>query len=149
MNKEETIKDIQNIINANCWTISEQFASNVATALYNAGYRKVPDGAVILTLEERDEELKACNEKQAELEAEIEHLKADNKALEMWNEAYTEENKKLKKQLAHLQTNTAEAIGGIYSGHFTAQEQFAIYVKREIEKIFEPFISKDDNDTEN
>lgn len=149
MNKEETIKDIQNIINANCWTISEQFASNVANAIYNAGYRKVPDGAVILTPEERDEELKACNEKQAELENEIERLKADNKALEMWNDAYTEENKKLKKQLADLQTNTAEAIGGIYSGHFSAQKEFAIYVKREIDKIFEPFISKDDNNTEN
>lgn len=78
MNKEETIKDIQNIINANCWTISEQFASNVANALYNAGYRKVPDGAVILTPEERDEELKACNEKQAELKAEIARLKKQN-----------------------------------------------------------------------
>ena len=149
MNKEETIKDIQNMINANCWTISEQVASNVATALYNAGYRKVPDGAVILTPEERDEELKACNEKQAELENEIERLKSDNKALEMWNEAYTEENKKLKKQLADLQTKTAEAIGGIYSGHFSEQEKFAIYIKREIDKIFEPFISKYDNDTEN
>lgn len=77
MNKEETIKDIQNIINANCWTISEQFASNVANAIYNAGYRKVPDGAVILTPEERDEELKACNEKQAELENEIYALKTN------------------------------------------------------------------------
>ena len=83
MNKEETIKDIQNIINANCWTISEQFASNVANAIYNAGYRKVPNGAVILTPEERDEELKACNEKQAELEAEIEILKIQNKNLEI------------------------------------------------------------------
>ena len=41
MNKEETIKDIQNIINANCWAISEQGAKNIATALYNAGYEKV------------------------------------------------------------------------------------------------------------
>lgn len=43
MNKEETIKDIEDIINANCWTISEQFANNVATALYNAGYVKVEE----------------------------------------------------------------------------------------------------------
>lgn len=43
MNKEETIKNIQDIINANCWTISEQFAKNVATALYNAGYGKIED----------------------------------------------------------------------------------------------------------
>lgn len=77
MNKNETIKDIQNIINANCWTISEQFAKNVATVLYNAGYRKVPDGAVILTPEERDEELKACNEKQAEFEAQMAIEKAN------------------------------------------------------------------------
>lgn len=83
MNKEETIKDIQNIINANSRTISEQSAKSIAKALYNAGYRKVPDGAVILTPEERDEELKACNEKQAKLEAEIEILKIQNKNLEI------------------------------------------------------------------
>lgn len=77
MNKEETIKDIQDIINANCWTISEHFVNHVANAIYDAGFRKVPDGAVILTPEERDEELKACNEKQADLEAEIEKGKVD------------------------------------------------------------------------
>lgn len=131
MNKDETIKNIQDIINANSGTISEQFAKSIAEALYNAGYRKVPNGAVILTPEERDEELKACNEKQAELEneiyglkanydclcahctdlenknvaaenmidsqaKEIERLKADNEALKMWNDAYTDENEKLK-----------------------------------------------------
>lgn len=131
--------------------LAKPFVHNkgIASALYNAGYRKVPDGAVILTPKERDEELKACNEKQAELEAEIDRLKADNEALKMWNEAYTEENEKLKKQNADLQKNTAEAIGGLYSGHFSEQEKFAIYVMREIEKIFKPFISKDNNDTEN
>lgn len=54
-----------------CYTIHQ------AEILYNAGYRKVPDCAVILTSKERDEEIKACNEKQAELENEIERLKAD------------------------------------------------------------------------
>ena len=83
MNKDETIKDIQDIINANSGTISEQSAKCIAKALYNAGYRKVPDGAVILTPEERDEELKACNEKQAELEAKIEILKIQNNNLEI------------------------------------------------------------------
>lgn len=83
MNKEETIKDIQDIINANSGTISEQSAKSIAEALYNAGYRKIPDGAVILTPEERDEELKACNEKQAKLEAEIEILKIQNNNLEI------------------------------------------------------------------
>lgn len=110
MNKEETIKDIENIINANCWTISEQSAKNVAEALYNAGHRKVPDYAVILTPEERDEELKACNENQAELENEIDRLKADNEALKMRNEAYTEENEKLKGQNAIANVFLGEVI---------------------------------------
>lgn len=43
--------------------------------LYNSGYRKVPDGSVIISAEERDEEMKACNEERAELEKEIERLK--------------------------------------------------------------------------
>lgn len=109
--------------------LAKPFVHNkaLATALYNAGYRKVHDGAVILTPEER--------EKRSVLKSENARLSA--------------ENTELKKQLADLQKNTAEAIGGIYNGHFSAQEQFAIYVKREMNKIFEPFISKDDNDTEN
>lgn len=54
---------------------------------------------------ERDEKLKACNEKQAELEAEIERLKADNEALKIWNDAYTEENKKLKSEKHKLEND--------------------------------------------
>ena len=46
MNKEETIKNIQDIISANSGTISEQSAKSIAEALYNANYRK---------LEEKDE----------------------------------------------------------------------------------------------
>lgn len=124
MNKEETIKDIENIINANCWTISEHFAKNVATALYNAGYRKVDNIGDFTVYGFKNGYVKALIEK----DKEIKRLKADNEA---------------------LQKNTAEAIGGLYSGHFYAQEQFAIYVMRELEKIFAPFISKDNNDTEN
>lgn len=144
MNKDETIKDICKLICATCaqfdgCAINCKAHRDTAKALYNAGYRKVPDGAVILTPEERDEELKACNEKQAELEneiyglkanydclyahctdlknknvaaenmidsqaKEIERLKADNEALKMWNDAYTDENEKLKaKNIKFLQ----------------------------------------------
>lgn len=52
----------------------------IAKALYNAGYRKVPDNAVILTPEtpeDREEEMKACREG-LEFEKEIEKLKAEN-----------------------------------------------------------------------
>lgn len=96
MNKDEQISEMANLM---ADTMSKNYGlryKDFAEKIYNAGYRKVPDCAVILTPEERDEELKACNEKQAELEAEIERLKADNEALKMWNDAYTEENKKLK-----------------------------------------------------
>lgn len=48
----------------------------IAEMLYDKGYRKVPFGAVILTPEERDEEMKAYRAERAEFEAEIERLKA-------------------------------------------------------------------------
>ena len=110
MNKDETIKDIQDIINANSGTISEQSAKSIAEALYNAGYRKVPDGAVILTPEERDEELKACNEKQAELEAEIAMEKANyyNKGVKDGREDFEhlkQRNKELYEEVERLKAD--------------------------------------------
>lgn len=162
MNKDKQIEEIEQFIydyvdskqtervylcSSRVNALAKPFVHNktLATALYNAGYRKVDNIGDFTVYGFKNGYVKALIEK----DKEIERLKADNEALKMWNEAYTEENKKLEKQLADLQTNTAEAIGGIYSGHFSAQEQFAIYVKREIDKIFEPFISKDDNNTEN
>lgn len=41
-------------------------ALETAKNIYNAGYRKVPDGAVVPALEERDDEMKATNEILAE-----------------------------------------------------------------------------------
>ena len=73
MNKEQQIKKMSTIIG----NVKPFYVETIAEALYNAGYRKVPDGAVILTPKERDEELKACNEKQAELENEIYALKTN------------------------------------------------------------------------
>lgn len=92
---------------------------------------------------------KQIRAKLADTEKNLAIAQDDRKFLKKENARLSVENTALKQQLADLQTNTAEAIGGIYSGHFSAQEQLAIYIKREIDKIFEPFISKDDNDTEN
>lgn len=89
-------------------TLSYTCVKQIAINFYNAGYRKVPDYAVILTPKERDEEIKACNEKQAELKNEIERLKADNEALKMWNEAYTEENEKLKAENHKLENDLVD-----------------------------------------
>lgn len=83
MDKNKEIEEMAFIALKN--TLSYTCAKQIAINFYNAGYRKVPDCAVILTPKERNEEIKACNEKQAKLKSEIERLKADNEALQMWN----------------------------------------------------------------
>lgn len=107
MNKEQQIEEFQNNIIDNLFNGGTY---GLAEALYNAGYRKVPDCAVILTPKERDEELKACNEKQAELENEIERLKADNEALQMWNNASAERNQKLYETNKCLKSNMKSVL---------------------------------------
>lgn len=62
---------------------------NISEALYNAGYRKVPYGAVILSPEERDDEIKTYNEERVEFEKRIERL--NSQLVE-----YANENLKLK-----------------------------------------------------
>ncbi len=148
-NKEQQIKEIEQFIYdyvdskrtkgiylfGSCVNeLAKPFVHNkgIAEALYNAGYRKVPDCAVILTPKERDEELKACNEKQAELENEIERLKADNEALKMWNEAYTEENKKLK-------IYNDKLCQGIYWGN---GEHFSISIEKAKQNAVKEFAEK-------
>ena len=77
--------------------------------LYEQGYRKLPDGAVILTPEERDEEMKEINKTLAErdeLKAEIERLKeviADQNEL-CWNckKSVKEFAEKLRKKVISL-----------------------------------------------
>lgn len=104
----------------------------------------------ILALDlEEFKNFKQIRAKLADAETNLAIAQDDRKFLKKENARLSVENTELKKQLADLQKNTAEAIGGIYNGHFSEQEKFAIYVMREIEKIFEPFISKDNNDTEN
>ena len=128
MNKEQQIKKMSTIIG----NVKPFYVETIAEALYNAGYRKVPDGAVILTPEERDEELKACNEKQAELEAKIARLKADNEALKMWNDAYTEENEKLK-------IYNDKLCQGIYWGN---GENFSISIEKAKQNAVKEFAEK-------
>ena len=152
MNKEQLIEEM-----AKCKVCYQRFGKcplenkspctdyTNAENMYERGYRKVPDGAVILTPEERDEELKACNEKQAELEAKIEILKiqnnnleiafdrlnarserleTDNESLKMWNDALTKGNDKLQKQ---------NAIASIFLGqafsHINPDEQIDNYMQ--------------------
>ena len=103
MNKKE-IEEMANIPNKCIKSSCEDCIKNdrkctdykQAEALYNAGYRVVPDGAVILTPEERDEEMKEINKtlaecdelkaEIAELKSKIEELKLKCAALQMRNE---------------------------------------------------------------
>ena len=79
--------------------------------LYEQGYRKLPDGAVILTPEERDEEMKEINKTLAErdeLKAENERLKeviADQNEL-CWNckKSVKEFAERLKEKASYLET---------------------------------------------
>lgn len=68
---------------------------STAKFLYNAGYRKVDNIGDFTVYGFKHGYVKALIEK----DKEIERLKADNEALKMWNEAYTEENEKLKNGL--------------------------------------------------
>lgn len=85
MTKQEQIEEIKQVLIKTCKRCrsfeEDYMQSKYAEALYNAGYRKVPNGAVVLTPQERDDEIKACNENQTEFEAEIERLKAENARL--------------------------------------------------------------------
>ena len=106
MNKKQQIEEIEDIIKAEYkeWLdvtgvipkgttyYAECLGGSIdcAELLYKAGYRKVPKGAVILTPEERDEEMKAQNEKQAELENEIYALKVKVECLEEYSNALEE-----------------------------------------------------------
>lgn len=78
MTKQEHIENMIGVMAASnnpFVDVPIEIMPQVAKALYNAGYRKVPDGAVIIPAEERDGEMKAYNEERAEFEREIEKLK--------------------------------------------------------------------------
>ena len=80
MNKEQQIKKMSTIIG----NVKPFYVETIAETLYNAGYRKVPDGAVILTPEERDEELKG--EKRNEVKEFAEKLKMKAFDKDMFND---------------------------------------------------------------
>lgn len=80
-------------------------ALGTARRIYNAGYRKVPDGAVVLTPEERDDEMKATNEILAErddLIAKVGILGRENYDLKAEIKRLEKENRQLKTECALL-----------------------------------------------
>ena len=153
MNKEQQIEEIEQFIydyvdskqtekvylfSSRVDELAKPFVHNkgVANALYNAGYRKVPDDAVILMPKERKEELKACNEKQAELETNIEILKIQNKNLGIAFDRLETENERLTERLKQvlLSIDTVKemnAMCNIYEQRKQAVKEFAERLKIE------------------
>lgn len=86
-------------------------ALGTAKHIYNAGYRKVPDGAVVLTPEERDEEMKATNEILAErddLKEKVESLKSEKEGWKMRYSDSGQKNKKLSVKNAQLKAENEQ-----------------------------------------
>lgn len=92
MTKQEQIEEMRsNIYYARSKVNGIATSNDIAEALYSIGYRKVPYGAVVLTPEERDDEMDATNEILAERDELIEKvgilgrenydLKAENRQL--------------------------------------------------------------------
>ena len=80
-NNSTPFNDSDEFVELDCSDV-DNIADEVYEALYNAGYRKVPEYAVIIPAEEREEEIKATNEILAErdgLKAERERLEAEIK----------------------------------------------------------------------
>lgn len=92
-------EDCDNDFNcSDCYCSSKMLASFI----YEAGYRKIPDGAVILSPEERDEEMKAYNEERKERENELLTIQMACFSAQVENEGLKAENKRLSGKLGQI-----------------------------------------------
>ena len=150
MNKEQQIEEMAQII---CGRSKDDIClidktscdsscrwARDAKALYDAGYRKVPENAVILTPEERDEEMKEINKTLAERD----ELKDRIAELEKENETKTDtitdllkkqefyETEKLKQFAERLKKRTI-----LYSGINVKYEAITADIIDEVLKEYE------------
>jgi predicted RNase H-like nuclease (RuvC/YqgF family) len=112
MTKQEQIEEMRsNIYYARSKVNGIATSNDIAEALYSIGYRKVPDGAVVLTPEERDEEMKATNEILAErddLKEKVESLKSEKEGWKMRYSDSGQKNKKLSIKNAQLKAENEQ-----------------------------------------
>ena len=105
MNKEQQIEEFQNDIIDNLFNDGTY---GLAEALYNAGYRKT------FTSDLASDTQKAYKEGYKkgieETEAEIERLKADNEALQMWNNISAETIQKLSEKNERFESNMKSVL---------------------------------------
>lgn len=101
-------------------------ALGTARRIYNAGYRKVPDGAVVLTPEERDDEMKATNE----ILAERDDLIAKVGVLGRENYDLKAENEQLKAKLEKNPMAIKQKIMEEDDYELTEREQATLFLDR-------------------
>lgn len=97
-----------------------------AEALYSVSYRKVPDGAVVLTPEERDDEMKAANE----ILAERDDLIAKVGVLGRENYDLKAENEQLKAKLEKNPLAIKQKIMEEDDYELTEREQATLFLDR-------------------
>lgn len=108
-------------------------ALGTARRIYNAGYRKVPDGAVVLTPEERDDEMKATNEILAErddLIAKVGVLGRENYDLKAEIKRLEKENEQLKEKLEKNPLAIKQKIMEEDDYELTEREQATLFLDR-------------------
>lgn len=108
-------------------------SNDIAEALYSVSYRKVPDGAVVLTPEERDEEMKATNETLAErddLIAKVGVLGRENYDLKAEIKRLERENEQLKAKLEKNPLAIKQKIMEEDDYELTEREQATLFLDR-------------------
>lgn len=108
-------------------------ALGTARRIYKAGYRKVPDGAVVLTPEERDDEMKATNEILAErddLIAKVGVLGRENYDLKAEIKRLKKENEQLKAKLEKNPLAIKQKIMEEDDYELTEREQATLFLDR-------------------
>lgn len=127
MTRQEQIEEMRsNIYYARSKVNGIATSNDIAEALYNAGYRKVPDGAVVITPEERDDEIKATNEILAErddLIAQVGNLGRENYDLKT-------ESEELKAKLEKIPLAIKQKIMEEDDYELTEREQATLFLDR-------------------
>lgn len=129
-------EDCDNDFNClDCYCPSKMLASFI----YEAGFRKIPDGAVILSPEEREEEMKAYNEERKERENELLVIQMACVSAYVEAERLKAENKQLQEQLNSANAGNVNCSGCGLVGT-NAVKEFAEWAKDHITDV--PFCNQ-------
>lgn len=134
MTRQEQIEEMRREIYYARSKVNGIATSNyIAEALYSVSYRKVPDGAVVLTPEERDDEMKATNEILAErddLIAKVGILGRENYDLKAEIKRLKKENEQLKAKLEKNPLAIKQKIMEEDDYELTEREQATLFLDR-------------------